>query len=106
MTHCTNMSCFNTMLFFVWSARFPSFWDAVHKQERPPIPADCPADYTELMQRCWQNDAALRPTFKDVLASLQAQFSVLRAGRPKRGPATPGPPAAPAASPAPGPKVC
>lgn len=61
---------------------------AVHKRERPPIPADCPADYTELMQRCWQNDAALRPTFKDVLASLQAQFSVLRAGRPKRGSAT------------------
>ena len=80
--------------------------DAVHKRERPPIPADCPADYTELMQRCWQNDAALRPTFKDVLASLQAQFSVLRAARPKRGPATPGPPAAPAASPAPGPKPC
>ena len=58
---------------------------AVHKRERPPIPADCPAGYAELMQSCWQNDAPQRPSFKDVLTSLQAQYSELRAGKAKVG---------------------
>ena len=101
---CVSVTCLASSL--CWApGGLPGFMlcGAVHKRERPPIPADCPADYTELMQRCWQNDAALRPTFKDVLASLQAQFSVLRAGRPKRGSGTPGLSAAPAASPAPSP---
>jgi serine/threonine protein kinase len=102
--YCTILSRFITIPFFRRQSIIVR--DAVHKRERPPIPADCPADYTDLMQRCWQNDAALRPTFKDVLASLQAQFCVLRAARPKRVPATPGPPAAPAASPAAGSKAC
>ena len=35
---------------------------------RPPLPAYCPADYAELVQRCWATGPSLRPPFDEILA--------------------------------------
>jgi len=37
---------------------------------RPPIPKNCPTEYTDLMKYCWQYSANDRPTFNDVLKGL------------------------------------
>eukprot|EP00026_Physarum_polycephalum_P000670 Phypoly_transcript_00671.p1 GENE.Phypoly_transcript_00671~~Phypoly_transcript_00671.p1 ORF type:complete len:807 (+),score=131.97 Phypoly_transcript_00671:1680-4100(+) len=37
---------------------------------RPPIPADCPAPYKELMTRCWAIDPEQRPGWSEIVATL------------------------------------
>jgi len=34
--------------------------------KRPPLPPECPPSYAFLIQKCWDQDPAKRPTFKDV----------------------------------------
>jgi serine/threonine protein kinase len=43
---------------------------------RPVIPPTCPAPLRNLLQRCWADDAKLRPDFKEIVESLRAiQFN-------------------------------
>jgi len=50
----------------------------VHTQgERPPIPEGTHPDYSDLMQRCWAHDAALRPLFPEILKTLDALLGTL-----------------------------
>jgi serine/threonine protein kinase len=43
----------------------------ITRQERPPIPAACPAPYAQLVRDCWQSDDAARPSMDEVCARLQ-----------------------------------
>ena len=47
---------------------------AIHEKvvrgERPPIPADCPLEYAELMSKMWVGEAVLRPTAAEVREEL------------------------------------
>jgi hypothetical protein len=38
--------------------------DAVKRGERPRIPADCPAEFRELVADCWHQTPDQRPTFE------------------------------------------
>jgi hypothetical protein len=42
----------------------------VLRGERPPVPNGMPPQYALLMQRCWDEDPAKRPTFEQVIACL------------------------------------
>jgi len=42
----------------------------VQNGEREEIPAECPKGYTELMEKCWHQNAADRPVVDDVLSEL------------------------------------
>ena len=42
----------------------------VERDHRLPIPNGCPPVLSSLMQICWQRDPKDRPTFKDILATL------------------------------------
>lgn len=55
----------------------------VEKGYRLPIPHGCPPVMTTLMQLCWQTEPKLRPTFKQILTTLdqidvdgRAKFSI------------------------------
>jgi len=37
---------------------------------RPPIPKNCPTEYKNLMEDCWQYSAKDRPTFNQILQKL------------------------------------
>lgn len=45
-------------------------YSVVHQGLRPEIPAGCPLQFRALMERCWQADAAHRPPFEEITASL------------------------------------
>jgi len=38
---------------------------------RPPIPKQCPKPFRQLMERCWHHNAEKRPTFPQILATLE-----------------------------------
>jgi serine/threonine protein kinase len=40
------------------------------KQERPEIPASCPAAFAKLIQRCWHQDVKGRPSAVEMVAEL------------------------------------
>lgn len=40
------------------------------RSERPPLPAECPEAIKALVEACWAQAAAARPTFQQVLSSL------------------------------------
>lgn len=42
---------------------FSDIEDAVCSAKRPPIPKTCPPMYTQLIQRCWDDNARRRPSF-------------------------------------------
>jgi hypothetical protein len=42
--------------------------------KRPPLPADCPPGLRDLIQRCWQSDAAARPGMDEVLTALETMM--------------------------------
>ena len=44
----------------------------VNRMERPPIPADCPPEYADLVRACWAQDAADRPSFSEVIETIKA----------------------------------
>jgi hypothetical protein len=50
-------------------------------QKRPPIPTGCPAPLRRLLERCWQQDPALRPTAEGVVAALRAAAQTMRGQR-------------------------
>lgn len=41
--------------------------------ERPPVPADCPQAYAQLMQRCWSGKPSKRPGMADILMYLNSE---------------------------------
>jgi hypothetical protein len=48
----------------------PRLTGRVSRGARPTIPSDCPLELSSMIQRCWQTQAVLRPSFSQ--ASLQA----------------------------------
>ncbi|EGD72081.1 TKL/DICTY4/DRK protein kinase [Salpingoeca rosetta] len=56
-------------------------WDireAVDGGHRPPLVDDAPAGFNDLMQRCWHQDPAERPTFATALVLLTAIYEAIR----------------------------
>lgn len=55
---------------------------------RPPVPEGAPEDYVLLMEACWQNDPAQRPTFHEVVRCINIMITSrqqeLAAGIPAR----------------------
>ncbi|KAH3756208.1 serine/threonine-protein kinase STY13 [Pelomyxa schiedti] len=52
-------------------------WDIpknVQKGIRPKIPEDCPAEYSQLMIKCWDASAANRPAFAEIVNTLNDMF--------------------------------
>ncbi|XP_077436671.1 mitogen-activated protein kinase kinase kinase 20 isoform X3 [Vanacampus margaritifer] len=47
-------------------------WLVVEKEERLTVPSGCPASFAELMRDCWMTDPKERPTFKQILSTLEA----------------------------------
>jgi len=45
---------------------------------RPPIPADCPPAYAQLMRDCWESDPQKRPSFADILTRLEGMIELTR----------------------------
>eukprot|EP00026_Physarum_polycephalum_P004700 Phypoly_transcript_04723.p1 GENE.Phypoly_transcript_04723~~Phypoly_transcript_04723.p1 ORF type:complete len:555 (+),score=73.64 Phypoly_transcript_04723:88-1752(+) len=45
---------------------------AAYTTLRPEIPATCPAPLRNLIQRCWADDAKLRPEFREIVDELRA----------------------------------
>ncbi len=39
--------------------------------QRPAIALSCPKPLAELVRQCWQHEAALRPTFEELLRQTQ-----------------------------------
>eukprot|EP00252_Welwitschia_mirabilis_P008678 TRINITY_DN2072_c0_g1_i1.p1 TRINITY_DN2072_c0_g1~~TRINITY_DN2072_c0_g1_i1.p1 ORF type:complete len:416 (-),score=38.82 TRINITY_DN2072_c0_g1_i1:137-1384(-) len=57
----------------------------VNKGVRPPIPPDCPLALSEIMQRCWDANPDVRPSFSEVLAMLEdAQIEIMTTVRKAR----------------------
>ena len=50
---------------------FQVAWLVVEKGERLTIPSSCPHAFADLMRACWQLDSTLRPTFHELLASIE-----------------------------------
>ncbi|XP_019713188.1 mitogen-activated protein kinase kinase kinase 20 [Hippocampus comes] len=46
-------------------------WLVVEKEERLTIPSGCPASFAKLMRDCWMTDPKERPTFKQILSTLE-----------------------------------
>jgi hypothetical protein len=42
-----------------------------NKGYRPPIPSDCPSSWKSLIERCWDQNPANRPTFEEILVTLK-----------------------------------
>ncbi|XP_056390786.1 mitogen-activated protein kinase kinase kinase 20 isoform X2 [Hyla sarda] len=47
-------------------------WLVVEKNERLTIPSCCPRSFAELMRHCWEADAKKRPSFKQIISSLES----------------------------------
>eukprot|EP01127_Copromyxa_protea_P000452 TRINITY_DN1036_c0_g1_i1.p1 TRINITY_DN1036_c0_g1~~TRINITY_DN1036_c0_g1_i1.p1 ORF type:complete len:1863 (-),score=380.38 TRINITY_DN1036_c0_g1_i1:23-5611(-) len=41
--------------------------NAILAGDRPEIPADCPAEYSSLIKKCWAADPKTRPTFNNII---------------------------------------
>ena len=57
------------------------------RKERPDmslVPADCPPALAAAAERCWQHDAAARPSFKELAADLEALTGKKRGGAAER----------------------
>jgi serine/threonine protein kinase len=55
--------------------------DAVRAGRRPPIGADCPAAYRSLIQRCWHDQPARRPTFAYIVRYLKDELAHIKRNR-------------------------
>ncbi|XP_062499243.1 probable LIM domain-containing serine/threonine-protein kinase DDB_G0287001 [Corticium candelabrum] len=70
---------FGIVLWKIWSRGFPfeqyrfahQVDDAVERGERPVVPDDCPEEYSTVMQACWAERARKRPSFSEVVSSLE-----------------------------------
>ncbi|XP_043931487.1 mitogen-activated protein kinase kinase kinase 20 isoform X1 [Protopterus annectens] len=47
-------------------------WLVVEKNERLTIPSSCPTSFAELMRQCWEIDPKKRPSFKQILVTLES----------------------------------
>jgi len=52
--------------------------DKILAGERPTIPSDCPAVFSNLIEACWDNDPAKRPSFSKICDDLLEIKSVLK----------------------------
>ena len=50
------------------------FFSVVQEKARPPVPEGMRAGYAALMQQCWSEDAAERPTIMAVMKQLQVLY--------------------------------
>ncbi len=56
------------------------FFTVVQEKQRPVIPDSVPQGYAALMQQCWAEDAAARPSMPTVLKQLQVLYKEHRSG--------------------------
>ncbi|EGC35966.1 hypothetical protein DICPUDRAFT_91930 [Dictyostelium purpureum] len=56
----------------------------VAKGERPPVPSDCPSEYSKLMKACWADKPKKRPKFKDIHQTLKHMVENLTLKRSKK----------------------
>ncbi|KAL4441987.1 hypothetical protein ABPG74_003738 [Tetrahymena malaccensis] len=45
--------------------------EVVKNNLRPIIPKNCPPQFADLMQRCWDNNQSLRPSFNEIIKELE-----------------------------------
>ena len=62
---------------------------SVFSGQMPAIPADMPAEYRALLERCWANKADARPTFAEIGALLQRMLAAARQAPPNSAPPQP-----------------
>jgi serine/threonine protein kinase len=55
--------------------------DAARAGRRPPIGTDCPAAYRSLIQRCWHDQPARRPTFAYIVRYLKDELAHIKRNR-------------------------
>ena len=75
---------FAIVMWEIWSRQVP--WSGLHpmkimrkvvdKGERPPAPAEMPADLREIMVRAWASAPADRPSFRKIVAEVQVSTPV------------------------------
>ncbi|KAH8074825.1 protein kinase [Aureococcus anophagefferens] len=73
------------VLYEIWTRGYP--WEGLSPPQvifkvvqrlRPEAPPSMPGDVRALMTACWAHDASVRPSFKDIVASLDASTPRLR----------------------------
>ena len=69
---------FGILMWEIWSRKLPYFdyncehlRTAIMNGARPTVPEDDTNDYMQLMKVCWSDKAHCRPTFKEVVLSLE-----------------------------------
>ena len=62
---------------------------SVFSGQKPALPADMPAQYRALLERCWANKPDARPTFVDIGGQLQRMLSATRQPPPECAPPAP-----------------
>ncbi|KAM8933758.1 mitogen-activated protein kinase kinase kinase 20 isoform 1-T1 [Pelodytes ibericus] len=50
-------------------------WLVVEKNERLTIPSSCPRSFAVLMRQCWEADSKKRPSFKQIISSLESMLN-------------------------------
>ena len=74
---------FGLVLWELWEKKRPfeeltsrfDIMDAVRAGKRPPISANCPHSYRDLIQRCWQAEPSRRPMFKYIVRFLKDELA-------------------------------
>lgn len=66
----------------IWTGRDPyedisqfDIYAKVAEGYRPPLPADAPPGFNEVLQECWQEDANLRPSAADLLVKMEDVYT-------------------------------
>ena len=49
--------------------------DAIARGDRPPVSNNCPRNLALLMRRCWQKNAEIRPSFKEIVFLLEEMLA-------------------------------
>eukprot|EP00727_Mastigamoeba_balamuthi_P006159 m51a1_g2162 putative protein kinase domain containing protein (860) ;mRNA; f:41982-45209 len=83
--HIADVYSFGLMMYVVYAEQTPfegelvghpwEFSAAIRKGKRPDIPAGCPANYVQLMTRCWAADPSSRPRFNEICTTLSEMLA-------------------------------
>jgi serine/threonine protein kinase len=75
--------CARTHPFDEFKCEFPTdLEDVITQGKRPTIPKDCPRAFEALIQDCWHDNPAQRPTFAQILARFPSIISEVAPGLP------------------------
>lgn len=65
-----------------WSGlRYYQVRVALEQGQRPPIPDDCPTDFSTLIQLCWHEQPSQRPEFAAIVSFLEVMYSPFKPRR-------------------------